>query len=235
MMDQYLLMNATQESATLARDWLINMGNAADAYDLNIQYCLTLTRCGMQALEIPRVTMARATADYAYNFAQWTIGITGMITDVLGIAPHKDTFYTVPEMPDNGLGWPENHSDMHCAVATLTTGPVTFGDKPGLENRDLLMKCCRDDGKILKPDRAISAIDSQIRNLGIVLNFFSLTFKAICSFCLFSGPWRKLMKAIDIEHGPGGTPFFNDTIGEDRWNVQGQVSTVYPSIGSCLN
>ena len=87
-----------------------------------------------------------------------------------GIAPHKDTFYTVPEMPDNGLGWPENHSDMHCAVATLTTGPVTFGDKPGLENRDLLMKCCRDDGKILKPDRAISAIDSQIRNLGIVFN-----------------------------------------------------------------
>ena len=84
MMDQYLLMNATQESATLARDWLINMGEAADAYDLNIQYCLTLTRCGMQALEIPRVTMARATADYAYNFAQWTIGITGMITDVLG-------------------------------------------------------------------------------------------------------------------------------------------------------
>ena len=84
MMDQYLLMNATQESATLARDWLINMGEAADAHDLNIQYCLTLTRCGMQALEIPRVTMARATADYAYNFAQWTIGITGMITDVLG-------------------------------------------------------------------------------------------------------------------------------------------------------
>lgn len=81
-------------------------------------------------------------------------------------------------MPDNGLGWPENHSDMHCAIATLTTGPVTFGDKPGLENRDLLMKCCRDDGKILKPDRAISAIDSQIRNLGIVF------YKPICIFYL---------------------------------------------------
>ena len=31
------------------------------------------------------------------------------------------------------------------------------------------------------------------------------------------------MGAIDIEHGPGTTPFFNDTIAEDRWNVQGQV------------
>ena len=46
--------------------------------------------------------MARASADYAYNFIQWTIGITGMLTDSIGLAPHKDTFYTVPEMPDNG-------------------------------------------------------------------------------------------------------------------------------------
>ena len=39
------------------------------------------------------------------------------------------------------------------------------------------------------------------------------------------------MGAIDIEHGPGTTPFFNDTIAEDRWNVQGQVRmrTVSPS------
>ena len=34
---------------------------------------------------------------------------------------------------------------------------------------------------------------------------------------------EKLMEAIDIEHGPGTTPFFNDTVAENRWNVQGQV------------
>ena len=89
MMDTYLFMNATQESVSVARNWLVNMGQAADAHDINIQYCLTLTRCGLTALEIPRVTMARASADYSYNFAQWTIGLTGMITDVLGMAPHK--------------------------------------------------------------------------------------------------------------------------------------------------
>ena len=91
MFDQYLLMNATQESVSslsfsvvsnlrhqvthflkvsVARDWLVNMGNAADAHDINIQYCLTLTRHGLSTLEIPRVTMARASADYVYNFVQ---------------------------------------------------------------------------------------------------------------------------------------------------------------------
>ena len=176
------------------------MGNAADAHDINIQYCLTLTRHGLTTLEIPRVTMARASADYAYNFVQWTIGITGMITDSIGLAPHKDTFYTVEEMPDNGLGWKERNSDLHCAVATLSTGPVAFGDKPGYEDRELLMKCCREDGKILKPSRAIAAVDSQIRNL-----------------------------AIDIEHAPGSAPAVNGTL-LDRWHLAGQVWTTMSRI-----
>ena len=88
-MDTYLLMNATQETVDVARNWLINMGQAADVHDINIQYCLTLTRCGLTALEIPRVTMARVSADYSFNVIQWTIGLTGLIADQLGMAPHK--------------------------------------------------------------------------------------------------------------------------------------------------
>ena len=118
-------------------------------------------------------------------------------------------------MPDNGLGWPERNSDLHCAVATLSTGkhyetdefpdwktlgPVAFGDKPGLENRDLLMKCCREDGKILKPSRAISAIDSQIRNM-----------------------------ALDIAHSPGSAPATNGTI-LDTYHSMAQVWTTMSHI-----
>ena len=61
----------------------------------------------------------RVSADYAYNFAQWTIGLTSLIADNLGMAPHKDTFYTVREMPDNNNFAPENYPDLHSAVATL--------------------------------------------------------------------------------------------------------------------
>ena len=102
-----------------------------------------------------------------------------------------DTFYTVRRMPDNNNVVPENYPDLHCAVATLSTGPVTFGDKVGYEDGDLLMRCCRADGKSLKPSRAISAIDSQIRSMG-----------------------------LDIEHGPGTAKGTNDTILGNRWNFQ---------------
>ena len=43
---------------------------------------------------------------------------------------------------------------------------MAFGDKPGTEDMGLFMQCCRADGKILKPSRAISAIDAQIRGMG---------------------------------------------------------------------
>jgi len=44
---------------------------------------------------------------------------------------------------------------------------VTFGDKPGYSNYDILLRCCRKDGKILKPSRPLTAIDAQIRSMGV--------------------------------------------------------------------
>ena len=115
--------------------------------------------------------------------------------------PVSDTFYTVRQMPDNNNVVPENYPDLHSAVATLSTGPVAFGDKPGFEDLDVLMKCCRSDGKILKPSKAISAIDSQIRSMG-----------------------------LDIEHGPGAPKGTNGTNLGKRWNFQGQLWTTTSEI-----
>lgn len=62
------------------------------------------------------------------------------------------------------------------------------------------MKCCREDGKILKPSRAISAIDSQIRNM-----------------------------ALDIAHSPGSAPATNGTI-LDTYHSMAQVWTTMSRI-----
>ena len=104
-------------------------------------------------------------------------------------------------MPDNNNFIPENYPDLHAAVATLSTGPVAFGDKPGYEDVSLLMKCCRSDGKILKPSKAISAIDSQIRSMGLY-----------------------------IEHGPNAAKGTNDTIIGKSWNAQVFRTQFYSSI-----
>ena len=52
----------------LGRNWLLQMGNAAAKYNITIQYCMSLSRHILQSVEIPFVTQARVTNDYATNW-----------------------------------------------------------------------------------------------------------------------------------------------------------------------
>ena len=87
----------TRTDIHLGHQWLTSMGEAGEKIGINIQYCMSLPRHILQALEIPRVTHARVSADYAVHLeipikGQWTIGISSMLVDAIGIAPFKDVF-----------------------------------------------------------------------------------------------------------------------------------------------
>ena len=150
----------------LGRRWLTSMGTGAGQVGINIQYCMSLPRHLLQALEIPRVTHARASDDYAVSLmdqskSNWNIGITSMFTDALGIAPFKDVLWTVEEQPGSpyGVNAKEQIPDRAILIATLSTGPVAVGDGINFTNVQRLMRCCRSDGLILKPDRPLTTIN----------------------------------------------------------------------------
>ena len=73
----------------------------------------------------------------------------------------KDTFWSTSDEP----GSPYKPSGMEplpereIVLAVLSTGPVGPGDAINYTNGERIMKCCRQDGLILKPDRPISMID----------------------------------------------------------------------------
>ena len=71
MYNEFLGLNATQTSATLAEDWLREMANGAANAGAAVQYCMEMARFVMQAVELPAVTQFRASDDYgAGNDAQ---------------------------------------------------------------------------------------------------------------------------------------------------------------------
>ena len=121
-------------------------------------------------LEIPRVTHARASGDYACSFnesnetSQWNIGITSMFADAIGLAPFKDVLWSTSLQP----GSPYTSSaievlpDREILIATLSTGPVGPGDAINYTNVQRIMKCCRQDGLILKPDRPLTTINKLV-------------------------------------------------------------------------
>jgi len=130
---------------------------------------MSLSRHILTALEVPRVTHARASGDYASHLtdpksSQWAIGISSMFAEAIGIAPFKDVFWSTSIQPGaNYTGSPmEVLPDRQVLIATLSTGPVGPGDGINYTSGDHIMRCCRADGVILKPDRPLTMIDRLI-------------------------------------------------------------------------
>ncbi|CAF1399023.1 unnamed protein product [Adineta ricciae] len=152
----------------LGQQWLSSMGRAADQTGINIQYCMSLPRHILSALPISRVTQARASTDYAVHLEgkaqQWAIGISSMFLDAIGIAPFKDVFWSTSVQPD--APYKSNPKEVlperEALIATLSTGPVTPGDAINYTNKDVIMRCCRPDGLIFKPDRPLTMINRLI-------------------------------------------------------------------------
>ncbi|CAF3718368.1 unnamed protein product [Rotaria sp. Silwood1] len=155
----------TRTDINLGHQWLMSMGAAADKIGLNIQYCMSLPRHILSALQIPRVTQARASTDYAFHLdgkaQQWTIGISSMFVDAIGLTPFKDVFWSTSLQP--GSPYKPNAEEVlperEILIATLSTGPVSPGDAINYTNTQHIMKCCRGDGLILKPDQPLTMIN----------------------------------------------------------------------------
>jgi hypothetical protein len=159
----------TVTDINLGHQWLMSMGEAGEKIGMNIQYCMSLPRHILTALEIPRVTHARASTDYAVHLknrssSQWNIGVSSMFVNAVGIAPFKDVFWSTSLQPGSGyLPFPEEVlPEREILVATLSTGPVGPGDGIKYTNVTRIMKCCRPDGLILKPDQPLTMINTLV-------------------------------------------------------------------------
>ncbi|CAF0870990.1 unnamed protein product [Rotaria sp. Silwood1] len=149
----------------LGRQWLISMGYAANLFNINIQYSMCLPRHALQALEINRVTQARVSDDYYVHIRrkidQWNIGISSMLANAIGIAPFKDVFWSTEYQPDAPYKSKAEEilPDREILISTLSTGPVAFGDGINYVDKERIMRCCRQDGLILKPSKPLTMID----------------------------------------------------------------------------
>ena len=151
---------ALQRTPGLARRWLKAMNEGAERAGVTIQYCMALPRHILQSAVMTRVTHIRASHDYGQSRAddteQWSLmGFTNALIWSLGALPFKDTFWTSARNAGNVWGddATELDSELQAVVSVLSAGPVSPSDKIGGLNVSILMKTCRSDGWILKPDR----------------------------------------------------------------------------------
>ncbi|CAF4590273.1 unnamed protein product, partial [Rotaria magnacalcarata] len=87
-----------------------------------------------------------------------------MLANAIGIAPFKDVFWSnqyQPGAPYKATAH-EVLPDREILISTLSTGPVAFGDGINYGDKERIMRCCRQDGLILKPTKPLTMIDLAI-------------------------------------------------------------------------
>eukprot|EP00054_Salpingoeca_dolichothecata_P014018 m.78605 g.78605 ORF g.78605 m.78605 type:complete len:753 (+) comp20774_c0_seq2:47-2305(+) len=160
--DQFDGTNYLLESATTARTWLMQMGTAAANNGLSIQYCMSHCRHIMQSVEIPAVTQARASGDYAGEHReQWRIGQSSLFAYSLGIAPSKDNYWS--QFREEGAPYAfryEPSPRLQSVVSSFSAGPVAPSDAINMTNIPLVLRACAADGRLLRPDKPATAIDA---------------------------------------------------------------------------
>ncbi|CEM05382.1 unnamed protein product [Vitrella brassicaformis CCMP3155] len=147
-------------NVTLAEKWLDDMAKGAEKWGVRVQYCMPYSRHIMQSVKYDAVTSIRGSTDYRPTKQQWDIGLTAPIIHALGAAPFKDTFWTSMTPTDRYKGAIERYPGWQGLVSTLSMGPVGPGDRLSDVDFKSLFKCCRKDGKILKPSRALGYVDA---------------------------------------------------------------------------
>jgi hypothetical protein len=151
--NQYWGLSYLRDHVDHAADWMADLHAAIRDGGLSMMLCMGNTANLMNALDMPAVTTARASIDYNQGISKesyWPQFLTaGMIAWAMGILPYKDTFQSA-----------EAYGEAEALISNLSAGMVGCGDRIGASDADLLLRTCRDDGLLLKPDRPAMPIDA---------------------------------------------------------------------------
>jgi hypothetical protein len=164
LVEMFLGVRGLREEPGRARAWQESFDAAAAEHGLSLLWCMATPADFFQTLTLPTVVSIRTSGDYRYlagNAAHWTRFLyTNALARALGLLPFKDVFLTNPK----GSGWDgDEHAEAEALLSALSAGPVGIGDRSGRSDPGIVMRTCRADGVLVKPDVPIAALERCFR------------------------------------------------------------------------
>jgi hypothetical protein len=164
MVESFLGVRGLREAPGRARAWQEALDAAAGENGLTLQWCMATPADFMQTVSLRHVTSIRTSGDYRYLFdngLNWVWFLhTNALARALGLNPYKDVFLSYDKTAE---GDGEPYAEIEALLSALSAGPVGIGDRIGCTNRPVVMRTCRQDGVLIKPDVPIAAIDRCFR------------------------------------------------------------------------
>jgi hypothetical protein len=164
LVESFFGVRGLREAPGRARAWQEGLDRAAAEHGLTLQWCMGTPADWLQTLTLRHVSSVRTSGDYRYLFdngLNWVWFLHGnAFARALGLHPYKDVFLTHGE---TGLGPGEKYVEAESLLASLSAGPVGIGDRLGHSNREIVLRSCRPDGVLVKPDAPVAACDRCFR------------------------------------------------------------------------
>jgi hypothetical protein len=159
MVESFLGVRGLRAGAGRAREWQEGLDRAAAEHGLTLQWCMATPADFLQTVTLDRVTSIRTSGDYRYLFdngLNWVWFLHGnALARGLGLNAFKDVFISDRDAEQGG----EPYAEVEALLAALSTGPVGIGDRIGRADRALVLRTCREDGVLVKPDAPLAALD----------------------------------------------------------------------------
>lgn len=149
-----IIYQRTPEMASdlsVGNDFTDGMAKATRADGLHMQYCMAMPRFFLQGVKYNNLTTIRTSPD-RFEPRKWMHFLfTAQLGYEVGIWPWSDVFMS----GETG----------NMILSVLSAGPVGTGDAIGREDRDNILKACRTDGVLVKPDAPLLPTDGSYLQL----------------------------------------------------------------------
>ena len=132
-------------SLTAGHDFYHNMAAGMAAHGIRVMYCMPLPSALLESSTLSNVIATRVSGDHLVPARYYHSLFTSRFASALGLWPWDDVCAS-------------RHAD-RMLLQNLSAGLVGFGDPIGRASRENLMRTCRSDGVIIKPDVPIVPID----------------------------------------------------------------------------
>lgn len=164
LVEIFLGVGGLREAPGRSRAWQEAVDRAAAEHGLTLIWCMAMPADFLQTVSLGRVGAIRTSGDYRYldqNASNWVRFLyTNALARALGLWPFKDVFLS----DRSGRGWDgDPHAEAEALLSALSAGPVGIGDRLGRTERAIVMRTCREDGVLVKPDVPIAALDRSFR------------------------------------------------------------------------
>ena len=167
LVESFLGVRGLREAPGRAAAWQRALDAAAARRGLSLQWCMATPADFMESVHLGQLASIRTSGDYRYlydNALNWVWFLHGnALARALGLWPYKDVFLSHPPTPE---GFGDVLGEAESLLAALSAGPVGIGDQLGHTRRELVLRTCRADGVLVKPDLPVAALDRCFRGHG---------------------------------------------------------------------